>query len=163
LKLFYGKKSIDDSKILFIEEKDLSLPFGSKYWSKPIDFLNNIYNIKLNGKKFTSLFEFSNFSYWWFIIPSLNPNLCGTINFIEEFEKIIDEKKPQLVKVIGEFDKLQIIQQICQKKNIQFSHSKIGFFKYQFKNWIKSIGQPRHYANVTHKKIKKRINLFRIN
>lgn len=161
MKLFYGKKSTNDSKILFIEEKDLSLPFGSKYWSKPIDFLNKIYNIELNGKKFTSLFEFSNFSYWWFITPSLHPNLCGTINFIEEFEKIIDEKKPLSIKVIGEFDKLRIIQQICQKKNIEFSYSKIGFFKYQFKDWIKSTGQPYHYANITHKKIKKRINLFK--
>ncbi|MEX0764816.1 MAG: hypothetical protein WD966_03020 [Nitrosopumilaceae archaeon] len=162
MKILYGGTTIKDGKnVISLDNNNLSLPFGRAYNEKPISFLNTIPKQMVNEKKVTHLLEYSNTSLWWFAYPSINITVSTAINFIDRFEKIIDEKKPTLIKVVGEFDKLQLIKQICLKKNIEFNYSKLEYGMFRIIKWIKQKIEPYHFSYVAKKKIKKRINLYK--
>ena len=88
--LVYGKRSISDTKHLFVSAQDFEIPHGHDY-KTAITELERISKSKIHGKNFLEYFEFSNISLWWFIYQNLIPKYKQKINFIIKFSKLLDE------------------------------------------------------------------------
>lgn len=161
MKLFYGstlnKKQND---ILYINDANLSLPFGITYFEKSMPFLDNLSYQKCLGKILPELFLYQNFSFWWLILPSLTYSIIDSINFIDRFESFLKKTNPESVKIIGNFEKFYLVKQICQNNNVSFSFSKFSFFKYSIKNKLKIKFREKYYSNILQKKFKKRLTSF---
>lgn len=161
MELYYGLKNLkDDSNKLYLTDTKLDLPYGITFFEKPIPFLNDLCYKTLDNTKVPQLFTFRNFSLWWFILPSFNYAVCDAINFIDRFEKFIITHNPSSVKVLDNFEKLDIIKQICLKQKIPCRYSKLSFYKFQLLKWIRSFTRSIYYKKILKKKIKKRLKLF---
>lgn len=161
MKLYYGsKQTSSDKDTIYLDDANLGLPFGKTYFEKSMPFLENLTYEILNGKDVPQLFKFGNYSFWWFILQGFTYHIIDTINFIDRFQKFLNQKKPETIKVVGNFEKLQIIKQICEKQKISFSYSKLSFFNYYFSKWLKSIIRSNYYTKIMRNKFKKRLELF---
>ncbi len=162
MQLFYGSKLNEkQNDILYINDANLSLPFGITYFEKSMPFLDNLSYQKCLGKILPELFSNQNYSLWWLILPSLSYSIIDSINFIDRFELFLKKTKPTSVKIIGNFEKFYLVKQICEKNKIEFSFSKFSFLKYSIKNKLKIKFREKYYSNILQKKFKKRIAIFK--
>ncbi len=160
--IIYGKKAFDTrNDIRYLEEKDLDIPAGSEGYKKPLEVLSKIENARIDGEKISHMFHYSDLSLWWFLYPSIFPSIKRTVNFIEKFEQIISEIKPRKLTIKGEFENLKLIKNICDKERIGFSYSKERYFKYLISRWLFSKFKKLRFKQVTKKKNKTRIELFK--
>jgi len=162
LKLVFGSK-IDKSTSTTYYTKDEDLLVKNKFLAFEIanSVLNKIENETIENTKVSHLFKYNDFSFWWFIFPSIINKIKKITSLIDVFEKIIDEKNPSLIQSIGDFDKLSLIEKICYKKNIEFQYSKIKYFQFILQNKIKQFSQNAYrFRKITLEKQKKRCYLF---
>ena len=163
MKLFYGSKLNEKhDDILYLNDANLSLPYGISYFKESMPFLDNLSYQKCLGKIVPELFSYQNNSLWWLILPSLSYSIIDSINFINKFDLFLKKNKPTSVKIIGNFEKFYLVKQICENNKIQFSYSKSSFLKYSTKNKLKIRLREKHYSNTLQKKFSKRLNLFKI-
>ena len=159
--IYYGNSKYS-SQHLVLDELDLNLPFGTIACEQtPSSLLNSIEQTEINGKKVYQHFDFDSISLWWNMHPTIFPPFCKIINFIEKFQEILVEKKPTKLYLIGEFDKFDLIKQLCKNNNIEFSYSKIRLAKFLILKNSKAKIHQTYLQRETNKKNKKRINLFK--
>lgn len=160
MKFFYGKKlpKADDS--LYLDESDISIPTGRTFHELPVSLLRDIEKTIIDKKPVYQIFNYSNISLWWFIYPTIFATFARSIFFIKNFEKLVEDHNPESIKIIGDFNKLEIIKQICKKHQIKFQYSYFSYLIYKIKDKVKKTIQPRRYRKITNKKRKQRLELF---
>ncbi|MEX1053805.1 MAG: hypothetical protein WEC35_05330 [Nitrosopumilaceae archaeon] len=162
MEIIYGSKEIKTNKnVIWLNENELNIPFGNEAYAQPLAVLNEIEQRVINGTKVFSLFKYSDISLWWFIYPTIFPAMKRSLNFLVKFEEIINEKKPTIIRIRGEFDKLKLIKQICDHKKIQIRYSNSQYFGFLIKKWFKFKIEPFRFQYITLKKYKKRLSLFK--
>ena len=162
MKLVYGNKKVKlNQDSIYIDKTDLLIPTGKTFHELPVFLLNEIEKKKILGKEVYRQFQFSDFSLWWFIYPTIFTTFARTIFYIIKLEEMIDNKKPNVIEIVGEFDKLQLIRQICAKRKIVVNYSRLGYFRHLLQKKIKDVIQPFRYRSITRSKIKQRLDLFK--
>ena len=157
--VIYGKKSHIKNNKLFVSDIDFQMPFGYDSFKIPIDKLNEIEECLISGKKIPELFQYSDFSLWWFIHPTIFPKIKQEISFIIKFQELLDKVKPSEIKIHDDFMYYNSIKQICTKKKIPFSFSNSHFLKYKISTFLIDKLNNFRYKLILKNKIKKRKNL----
>ena len=161
MKLVYGKKGNEEKNTILLSENDLKIPMGLEGYNDTIIFLQDLTIKKFLNQDFLKNFSYENFSFWWFIYPTVVPGIQKAINFINKFEEIIENYSFNLVEIDDDFEKLHIIKQICNKKKIKLKYSKVKYQKFLIKqNLLKKLKQAR-YNKFFKNKQEKRISIFK--
>ncbi len=129
-------------------------------YERTIAVINKIEKQNVRGIRFSHLFKYSDFSLWWFMQPTIFPTLHRSLDFISGFERIMTSKKINSIKVVGEFDKLELLKQLCKKWNIVISYSKLSYLIYSGKRYLKSKLDKYIFSYIYSKKYKKRLSMF---
>lgn len=159
--LIYGKKNkIIKKNSISISPNDVKIISEFEAVEKTIKILNKIEMTEINSHSFLSFFKYNDFSLWWFIRPSLFTPIKDIINFIDRFEKIIDDHNPKEIKLVGDFSKFQLIEQICKKKHVEFFYSKSQYFQHRLLESTKIKIQRKRFKQITKKKIDSRLKIF---
>ena len=156
--LIFGIESKTEENKLFVSELDFEIPHGNDY-ENSIQHLNFLQNSYIDDKQFLKLFEYNDYSLWWFIYPNLIPKLKKFINFIIKFSKLVDEYQPTKISINENFQFADIIIQISEKRNIPLNYSMLSLQKFQLKSNLKQKLKKIKYEKVTKQKINKRIKL----
>jgi len=161
LKIIYGKESdLKHDDAIYLTEPDIILYFSSDSYERTITVINKIEKQKINEVRFSHLFKYSDFSLWWFMHPTIFPSLNRSLDFISGFERIIKNEKISSVKVVGEFDKLDLLKQLCKKWDITLSYSKLAYLIYSSKGYLRSKLDKYIFSYIYSKKYKKRLSVF---
>ena len=162
MQLIYGSKLKEKhDEFLYVNDANLSLPFGITYFEKSMPFLDNLSYQKCMEKNIPELFSYENYSLWWLILPSLTYSIIDSINFIDRFDSFLKKTKPTSVKIIDNFEKFYLVKQICEKNKIEFSYSKFSYSKYSLKNKLKIKFREKYYLKILQKKFKNRLTIFK--
>lgn len=161
MKIIYGKKGSSNKEVIYITNEDIPIPTGKTFHELPISILKKIEQTTLEQKKVYQLFNYSNICIWWYIYPTIFATFARTIFFIINFEKIIKNYNPDSIHLVAEFDKAEIIAQICAKHGIRFSCSEYYKLIFKIKNKIFNFIQPRRHKIITNKKRKNRLNTYK--
>lgn len=159
IEIIFGKKSSRHQNKLFVNEMDFDFPHGEDY-KLAIQKLENIQISKIDGVAFLSLFEYDDISLWWFIYQSLIPLYKKLVNFIEKFLNLIDTEKPKTVRIVDNFNKFTLIEQICKQQKINFEYSHISKQRNIGKNKFEQLIEKSRYDKITKNKINTRKKLF---
>lgn len=160
VEVFYGKKSMTSENKIFVKEEDFQILAGEESFGIPLYELQKIQRRKINGKTISELFSFDDCSIWWFLHPTIYPELKKLTNFITKFLEFIDQHKPIKITINGEFKNFDIIKQICEKEKILFSYSKKSYLEYSLLQKIKRKIQQKRYEKIFAQKNKKRKTIF---
>lgn len=160
MKIIYGKKFQNDP-LISIDETDLGIPVGPVYNEDPVKFVNKLAKESIQGKKITEWLEFHHTSLWWYVLPSIYLSVSSSINFIKKFEMMLEEKKPDVVKVVGEFEKFFLIKQMCNNRGIKVQVVTSGLLRHVLSNWLKNKIQPYRHKIYNKKKLERRLSAFK--
>ena len=183
MKIIYGKKSIPNNQngkgmkliygsntakklsnnLSYVNEYTLSTPYGKKFHEPPISLMQEIESSRIGSKSVPELFKIDDYSMWWFLHPIIFPFVAKSVNFIIKFETLIDRSNPDSIHLDGEFEKFDIIKEICLKHHLKFSYSKKKFFKFRLVSKFISIFQCIRYRKLTEKKYNERLKQFQKN
>lgn len=161
MKIIYGIKGKSDKNQIFVDENDLNMPIGSDSYSHPINFLKDIQNRKIEGEEVYKLFSYQDFSMWWFLYPTIFPSINRILNFIIQFEKMLDKYSPTEIKVVKEIEKLEIIKEICQSKKIKIKFSTKERLVFSLKKKIGDMTKKYYYSHVFKIKRKNRLSIIK--
>lgn len=163
MKLVFGSKDGKSTqKVYYTKESDLLVKSKFLAYEVANSVLNKIEKETIDDSKVSHLFKYSDFSFWWFIFPSIITKIKKITSLIDVFEKIIDEKNPTIIQTLGDFEQLSLIKKICIKKKIKFQYSKLKYFQFILRNKIKQLSQhPYRFRKITLIKHQKRCELFR--
>jgi len=161
--IIYGRKSQRVKEMIFVREDDFQIPLGEESFKTPLDLLKKIQNTEIHGKKLPALFSYQDISLWWFIHATFFPQFKKTVNFVTKFLEFLDQIQPSKVQIDGDFDKFEIIKQICEKRQIKFSYAKISLLRFRIINNILWFIQKYRHEKIFKTKVKKRIDLFHNN
>ena len=115
--VIYGTKSMKKNNTIYVNSKDFQNPFYNYEFNiDPINELKKLQKNQIDGKLITDLFAYEGISLWWFFYPNFSYKFMEVIAFIKNFERFIEEVKPAGLKITDDFRNLEIIKQICQKK-----------------------------------------------
>jgi hypothetical protein len=144
-----------DSKELLRFAKNEDLLFNSL-----VEFMNKIPSQVVNGRSVKEWFRLRDHSLWWFAHSALAPRIDEHIRFIIAFENMLDTLRPDAVDLQGFYDRADLIQQICKKKNVKVS---VGFSLRNkiFLQSIKNKGAGKGSDLIAKQKRSKRISLAR--
>lgn len=157
----FGKnKKSNNPNTLTLSPQDLENLSEFEALEKTISFLNHMEGSSCLDEKFPHLFEFEKISLWWFLRPSLITPLKNTINFIESFEKMLNEKKPQLITVNDHFEYLELIISLCNYKKIPVDYNKFEYNKFKSKEKLKTKIQKFRFRKITKQKYSNRLKIF---
>jgi UDP-N-acetylglucosamine:LPS N-acetylglucosamine transferase len=145
--------TIIDSKGLLQFSKNEDLLFNSL-----AEFMNRIPSQVVDGKSIKEWFRLKDHSLWWFAHNALAPRIDEQIRFVISFENMLDALRPDVIDMQGFYDRADLIQQICKKKNIKMS---IGFSVRNkiFLHSIKNRGVGKGSSLIAAQKRSKRISL----
>ena len=113
----------------------------------------------IEGKTIMEWFAVDGISYWWFVAPILHPQYNEAVLFINRLSSFLEKNSINLIKLKGAFNKIELIKQIAQQKNIKLEVSR-EYFSFQTKNRIKKLAKKSAYEKIMKEKIQKRNNLF---
>ena len=152
---FYEKIPSDITPSDLVLDLAILESFGN--YDEHVDF-NNISNIQIEQKKISEWFSHDGISYWWLIYPSIYAKYNEICNFIDKFLNFLDSNTVKKIILHGNFDKKNIINQICIEKNIDFEYVNHKTFSIKNKSkFIKKFG----YKKISEKKKKNRLKLFK--
>jgi len=157
--LIYGYESYTVDNTIFISEKDFQSPVFQTAQYSP-DILSKIHHSKLEGNFFLELFNFKDVSLYWFMYPAFWSQLTTSTNFIDRFFEYVEKKNPSSLYLKNDFSKYYLLKQICKKKNISFSYSKIQFLKFKLRRKITPLRRKIHLKKIHLKKIQSKIALY---
>jgi hypothetical protein len=123
------------------------------------DFLS-IPESKIQEKTVIEWFFHNDISLWWFAAPTLHQIYKESMLFVDRLLACIESDSFDKILVKGCFDKKEIIEQICNEKNLDFELSQTDFFIYSKKSKIRSLIQKNAYNKIHKTKIKKRNKTF---
>lgn len=146
---------------MFITKHELYVPSEISAQKNTNEVFNKIEKQIVKGKKLYELFAYDDVSLWWFIHPTIYLSLKEAISFIDSFQEILKDKNLEEINVIGDFNKLSLIQQICKKHHIKVSHSIIPYLQFQIVKWFTKKIQPFRYRRITQKKHCDRLEYFK--
>ena len=159
LTIIYGKKSLKHDNTIFVNEEDFQIPIAESS-EIPLKEINRLQKLLFRDKPIPELFIYENFSLWWYLHPSICPQIKKTINFTIKFLQFVEKLKPNTVKIEDDYSTFNLIKQICNKKNIILEYSKLGLAKFKAVQSITRIIQKFRYKKITNAKIKNRKKLF---
>jgi hypothetical protein len=159
-KIIFGNESKIEGNILYVNESDFEIPHGTDY-NIAIKELYEIQKCSVNGIHFLELFQYDNFSMWWFIYQSLIPKYKQITNFINKFLELIKFHNPSQITIIDNYSNFSLIQQICKQKNVKLNYSKISLFSFSKKYNFKHSAKKTKYAFFLKNKINKRKKMFK--
>jgi len=148
LEIIFGEKSEKVSDKLYVNENDFEIPHGEDY-KIAIKELEKIQKKTFQGKPFLSLFEYNDASLWWFIYQSLIPKYKQLTNFIEKFSELLDKTHPQIIKIEKNFDKINLIREICEQRRIKLQYSNVNATTKRSQEKFKKILQKRRINKIT--------------
>jgi len=160
------------NKLVIFEKKDIKIR-EKNYIEIDLDDLESLSNPqhgkdfleipeKMVGKKpFLNWFVVNNISFWWFVSPVIHPKYKEIIFFIDHLLTVLESNTPNLIRLEGIFDKLDIIKQICELKKIKLEISTKGYLIFKIKNFSKKVSKSYFYKQIMKKKFEKRIKHFR--
>ena len=121
---------------------------------------SEIPSLKIDDKTILEWFSVDNFSYWWFVYQTIYPKFQEVTLFIDRLLSLIEDHLPNLIRLYGIYDKLEIIKQICEIKNISLVVSSRGKSFFSLKTIPKKIVKKIAYKKITKDKTHKRIRCF---
>lgn len=158
--IVFGRKSQKTNSTIFVSEQDFQIPPGEDSLRIPILHINKIQKNSIHSEKFLSLFMFQDFCMWWFIHPTIYPEIKKILHFIIKFRLLLEKEKPTKITITDDFTMFEIIKQICKEKNLKFDYSNKNFLKFKALNKIKFNVQKYRYEKITNKKINTRKKIF---
>ena len=158
-KIIFGEKSYSTNKILFINEEDLELPHGEDY-KIAIHEIKKIQESEIENEAVFASFRYTSVDLWWLIYQSLIPRYKKIVNFISQLTKLIEDIKPDIIEVNGNYDKANLIKKICYKNKIKCKLSQEKIFKITLKAKGKKILQKKRFQKITKSKISQRKKIF---
>ena len=162
MKIVYGTKNINSKKdFIYITESDLIIDSKLEEFKKVNDIGNQIEKSEINNIRVSNLFKFNDYSLWWFMHPSFSATLRRISSFIDKFEETVEKIDPDGIYVEYDFEKIPIIKQICEKRNIDLKFSKTQYYFYNLKKNLKLLIQPYRFQRITKEKTKIRTSLFK--
>ena len=117
LEIIFGQESKKLKTKIFVREEDFETPRGEDY-KLAIEFLRDFNKKSIKGKTVLEHLYSNDVSYWWFIYQSLIPELKNQINFIFNFSNFLQTVKPSKVKLENNFERFEVIKQICNQLEI---------------------------------------------
>jgi CDP-glycerol glycerophosphotransferase (TagB/SpsB family) len=156
----FGERSDKNDHYLYVKEEDFQILAGEESFGIPLEQLMKIEKSKINSKSFLEYFSFSDFSFWWFLHPTIYPKIKKSINFIQKFQDFLIEKNPSKVIVNNNFLNLDLIEQICKKHNVELEKNFSSNIKNKIFNSFRNNLQEKRYQKIYSKKIKKRKSIF---
>ena len=108
--IIFGNESKIEGNNLYVNESDFEIPHGTDY-NIAIEELYEIQKCSVNGINFLELFQYDDFSMWWFIYQSLIPKYKQITNFIDKYE--MDKKLLLFKKLERIFIQLDQVVNIC--------------------------------------------------
>ena len=158
--VIFGEKSGKNDEFLYVKEEDFQILSGEESFGTPLEFLMEIEKSKINSKPFLENFHFSDFSFWWFIHPTIYPAIKKSINFIEKFQEFLQEKKPSKIIVSINTSNLDLIEQLSIKNNINFEKNFSVNLKNKLLSNLKNNFQEKRYEKIYSKKSTLRKSMF---
>ena len=158
--IIFGNVSKIKGNTLYVNEYDFEIPHGTDY-NIAIKELYEIQKCSVNGINFLELFQYDNFSMWWFIYQSLIPKYKQITNFIEKFYELIKFHNPSKITIVDNYSNFSLIEQICKQKNIQLNYSKTSLFLFSKKQNFKHMLKKTKYEKISKNKIDKRKKIFK--
>ena len=160
LTIIYGYKTGKKGQKIFVGEKDFESTMFQKAQYSP-EIISEIQNSKLGQKDFLELFNYHGTSLYWFMFPTFWAQLTESINFLNRFFEFVDKNNPSSFYIENDFSKYYLLKQVCEKRNIKFSCSKINFLKFQLRRMITPSIRKIRLKKITKSKINSRINLYK--
>lgn len=157
--IVYGITSRKDKNRIYVREEDFEVSHGEDY-KIAIEFLHNMEKNLIFDKPIKQHLSYGETSLWWFIYPSIIPELKKTINFTKNFIHLINEVNPSKIIVNNDYDRIFLIKQICSNKGIDLQYSLLQYCLAKIKNLIISFIQKYRYKKITDKKIRNRKIFF---
>jgi hypothetical protein len=157
--IIFGNMSKIEGDKLFVNESDFEIPHGTDY-DIAIKELYEIQKCSVNGINFLELFQYDDFSMWWFIYQSLIPKYKQITNFIENFFELIKFHNPSKITILDNYSNFSLIQQICKQKNIKLNYSKTSLFSFSKKQNFKHVLKKIKYEKISKNKINERKKIF---
>ena len=115
---------------------------------------------KIGNKPFLNWFVVNDISFWWFISPVIHPKYKEITFFIDHLFEIL-ESDTKIIRLEGVFDKIDIVKQICELKNIKLEISFKPYLVFKIKHFFKKNIKFFYYNLITKKKFKKRLRWFK--
>lgn len=157
--IIFGNISKIDGKKLFVNEYDFEIPHGEDY-NNAIKELNIIQKSTIKKIPFLELFQYNDFSLWWFVYQSLIPKYKQITNFISTFYELIKKYNPSLITIENNYSNFHLIKQICEKEKIKLNYSKKSLISFSMKANAKHSLKKIKYKKITNHKIEKRKTLY---
>ena len=156
----FGTKSGRNNNLLYVKEEDFQILAGEESFGVPLKQLMKIEKSTIHSKSFLEYFSYDNFSFWWFLHPTIYPKFKKVINFIERFKEFLDHENPSKIIISENFENYDIIKQICIQKNIPYSKKDSSYIKYKILDIGKNTLQSKRYDKIFKQKFQKRKSLF---
>jgi len=109
----------------------------------------------IKKRRVFEIFQFDDFSFWWFFYDTLFMKLIQIISFVNNFTILIEKNQFDTIEVKNDFVMLPIIKQICDKNGISLKYSKLQYNKFLLKK--KFLQNARKKRKIT--KLKNKIKL----
>ena len=113
----------------------------------------------VGNKTIIEWFVVDDISYWWFIAPMIHPKFKSATMFIDRLDSVIKQHSISTISLQGCFDKINLIQNICNSNKIKLKISSKYYcsaINKLSKNFVKEVA----YKKITQKKFQKRIKCF---
>jgi len=157
--ILYNKKENKKSSSTIIELDLEDLETYKSFKANP-DFLDFPQKM-IGNKSLLEWYSYGNFSYWWFINPILSPKFNEITLFLDRLENCVNLHHIKKIELKGSFDKLSIIQEFCELKNIALNINKKLKLKFSLNSVSRKNSKKLYYKKITQKKYQKCLEIFK--
>jgi len=156
--ILYDKKptQIVFHEAIVIDLDDLE-SFGNFEQGK--EFLK-IPSTRVGNKTIMEWFTVNDISFWWFASPIIHPVYKEAILFISRLSSFLEQNSIDLIKLRGAYDKISLVKQICQLKDVKLEISS-GYSLFLLRKIVWTMFKKLAYKRITNRKFKKRLKLFK--
>ena len=158
-KIIFGNKHKTSKNKIFVNEYTFDSPLWKQLTYAP-EILKKIQNSTFTDIPFLELFQYNNFSLYWFFYPYIYAEIKNTANLINELKSLIHNSEISHLHVEENFKNLNSFDNLSKKENLSFSFSKNNFMKYKLSKNFKSKIRGNRLKKITESKIKQRTDLF---
>ena len=158
-------------KILALYEKKLNKKISENYLELDLTDLEafgyhenkaffDIPSKVIGGKNIMEWFALDNMSMWWFVAPVVAPKFIQATTFIDRLKSIILKHSPNKIVLCGEFDKVDLIKQICKLNKIDLKISIPNYFVFLLKKFFENLVKRYAYEKITKRKHRQRLQYY---
>lgn len=115
---------------------------------------------RIGNKSIMEWFEVDGTSFWWFVHPTIYPKYNEAILFINRLSSFLEIDPTDRLELKGAFDKLSIVKELCNQKQISLKISQRKFLVFKLTNFAKNLMKKYAYKKITEQKHKKRLECF---